>query len=68
MNVMIIFIKSLDESIAGQLLSNLSQPNKFGGNFTVSNAIGDGPAMLLWGLLGVIPLLMVAFLLWRRNL
>lgn len=68
MNVMIIFIKSLDESIAGQLLSNLSDPNKFGGNFTVSNAIGDGPAMLLWGLLGVIPLLMVAFLLWRRNL
>jgi len=68
MNAMISFIKNFDGSLAGQLMLTASQNKKFGGSLNVSNLIGDGPAMLLWGLLGLIPLLMVAFLLWRRNL
>lgn len=66
MNVMISLLEKFDVAIAGQLMSNVAQNKKFGGTFNVSNLIGDGPAILLWGLLGLIPLLLVAFLLWRR--
>lgn len=68
MNAMISFINNLYESIVGQLVSTGSPDKKFGSNFNVSNLIGDVSAMLLCGWLGLIPLLMVAFLLGRRNL
>lgn len=41
--------------------------NKFGGMANLSNLIGDTPALLLWGSLWFIPLIFVAWFLWRRN-